>query len=277
MTRRLTIGGDGRYALNGDGVTLEVDPQAGGRVTSFRLRGAEALSGPETHPTNWGSTLWTSPQSAWGWPPPPEFDDVPYAARVEGDALVLRGPPCATLGVVLSKRFALDDAGRAVIVEYAAENVGHAPCALALWEVSRVPSGGLTFFPTGDGTHGALPLDVVGRGTWYRHRPETLTESGSKSSGDGTGGFIAHAGRGLLFVKSFDDTGPERQAPGEGEVEIYGNTLYVEVELQGPYVTLAPGVTTRWSVRWTLHPLPAGLDLTPGNDALLTLAASVGR
>ncbi len=276
MSGRIAVGGDGRYTLRGDDLTLEVDPRTGGRVTSFRLRGAEALSGPDVHPTNWGSTLWTSPQSAWGWPPPREFDDVAHSAEIDGDALALRGPTCAAVGVSLGKRFSLDIEGRAVLIEYSAENRGPAARALALWEVSRVPKGGLTFFPTGEGTHGTLPLEVAGGGTWYLHRPETLTADGSKSSGDGTGGFIAHAGGGLLFVKSFDDLGPEEQAPGEGEVEIYGNTRYVEVEVQGPYVTLAPGSSTRWSVRWTLREL-AGRDLTPGDDDLFAFAVSISR
>ncbi len=269
----------GRYVLGSEAITLEIDPASGGRVASFRYGDVEILSTPSTHPTNWGSTLWTSPQSDWGWPPPPEFDDVPYGASLsdDGEAVVLQGPPGVASGIALAKRFALDAASGAVVVEYAATNVGSRVRALALWEVSRVPPRGITFFPTGAGTAGTLPLHRIGRGTWYEHDPSVLTDSGSKSYGDGSGGFIAHAHAGLLFVKTYDDLGPERQAPGEGEVEVYGNNRYVEVELQGAYVALQPGETTRWTVRWHLRPIPAGVAVALGSADLFELAERVAR
>jgi hypothetical protein len=275
--RRLTAGRRGeRLVLTNDEVTLEVDPAAGGRVASFRYRDVEILSGPEVHPTNWGSTLWTSPQSDWGWPPPAEFDDRPYDASLDHGGISLVGPAGAS-GIALSKRLGLDAESSILTVQYTAKNAGDVPRSLALWEVSRVPARGLTFFPSGAGTAGTLPLRRVGPGTWYEHDPSVLTESGSKSYGDGTGGFVAHAHAGLLFVKTFDDLGPERQAPGEGEVEVYGNDRYVEVEAQGPYLALRPGDSTVWSVRWHLRPIPAAVAVAVGSADLFELAERVAR
>jgi hypothetical protein len=273
--RRLTVDRRGeRYVLSNEEVTLEVDPAAGGRVASFRLGDVEILAGPEIHPTNWGSTLWTSPQSDWGWPPPAEFDDLPYAASLDDDGLSLVGPTNA-FGIALSKTLRLDAESGVLTVRYAATNSGDVPRSLALWEVSRVPPRGLTFFPSGAGTAGTLPLRRVGPGTWYEHDPSVLTDSGSKSYGDGTGGFIAHAHAGILFVKTFDDLGPELQAPGEGEVEVYGNNRYVEVEVQGPYLALRPGESTVFSVRWLLRPIPTGVTLALGSADLLEFAERV--
>jgi hypothetical protein len=267
----------GKRVLEFDGVTFEVDPRVGGRVTSFRLGASEVLSGPDVDPNNWGSTLWTSPQSDWGWPPPAEFDDVEYDVEDAGDpaTLVLSGPPTDLLGVSLVKRFSADPGRRSVLVEHGIRNVSGRPKTFAAWEVSRVPARGLTFFPTGASAGGSLAVQRIGSATWYMHDPSVLSSEGAKSFADGTGGFIAHVVGRVLFVKSFADLPPEAQAPGEGEVEIYGNDRYVEVEVQGPYAEIQPGATARWLVRWTLRELPPSVPVTPGNTELLAFAARV--
>jgi hypothetical protein len=45
-----------------------IEPECAGRVASLTYGGRELLSGPDVHPSNWGSTYWTSPQADWGWP-----------------------------------------------------------------------------------------------------------------------------------------------------------------------------------------------------------------
>jgi hypothetical protein len=240
--------------VSGD-IVFEVDPAAGGRVTSFRLAGREALLAPDVDENNYGSTLWTSPQSDWGWPPPPEFDQVAYAATRAEETITLVGPSVTTLRVRLEKRFSLDRPRGAIEIEYSLHNPSETARTYAPWEVSRVPLGGLTFFPTGERSLGPLPVVQRGGMTWYAHAPQSLDDTGQKHSADGREGYIAHAGGGLLFVKTFLDLPPERQAPGEGEVEVYGNNRYVEVEAQGPYAPIAPGGLARWRVRWYLRAL----------------------
>jgi hypothetical protein len=63
------------------------------------------------------------------------------------------------------------------------------------------------------------------------------------------------------FGKIFDIKAQEA-APGEAEIE-------VEVEQQGPYSTLAPGERLTWKVQWRLYEVPAGLDISPGGEALM--------
>ncbi len=256
------------YALEFDDISFEVAPHAGGRVTSFRLGEVEMLAGRDVDPSNYGSTLWTSPQSDWGWPPPAEFDRCAYSVVTEGDAMKLTGPPIAALGVCLEKRFAIDRAKSAIAIEYTLRNISAVQKVYSAWEVTRVHSGGLTFFPTGDRQTGPLPVERRGGTTWYAHAPETLDETGQKHAADGTRGYVAHAARGLLYVKSFADLTPEMQAPGEGEVEVYANRRYVEVEAQGPYAPIAPGAAARWAVTWYLRKLDGRAAAANGSSAL---------
>ncbi|HSY24511.1 MAG TPA: hypothetical protein VK841_20430 [Polyangiaceae bacterium] len=264
----------GRHALECGDLTLEVDPAAGGRVTSFRCGDLEALSGPDVDANNYGSTLWTSPQSDWGWPPPIEFDGRPYAIERSDDAIALAGPVIGSLGVAFEKRFAVDRARGAFAITYAIRNATAVARRVAPWEVSRVPARGLTFFPTGAAHVGPLPVAQHGGMTWYAHAPETLDDTGQKHSADGRDGYLAHAGNGLLLVKTFADLPPEMQAPGEGEVEVYGNNRYVEVEAQGPYASIEPGAVLEWTLRWYLVPLAAS-EARIGNPRLLESVHSI--
>src|SRR5262245_53569577 len=99
---------DGRYLLELADVGLEVDPAVGGRITALRLGGRNLLTGPDVDPGNYGSTFWTSPQSAWSWPPVAEIDSAPYAAAPDGPMLVMRGPASPLLGVAIEKRVSAD-------------------------------------------------------------------------------------------------------------------------------------------------------------------------
>jgi hypothetical protein len=264
-----------RHALEFDDMGFEVDPGAGGRVTSFRLGGVDILAGPEVDPNQYGSTLWTSPQSDCGWPPPEEFDRCAYSVVAEGDAMTLTGPPIAALGVCLEKRFAIDRAKGAIAIEYTLRNIGAVQRVYSAWEVTRVHAGGLTFFPTGDRQTGPLAVERRNGMTWYAHTPETLDETGQKHSADGTQGYVAHVARGLLYVKSFVDLTPEMQAPGEGEVEVYANRRYVEVEAQGPYAPIAPGAAARWAVTWYLRKLDDLAYAAIGSSALQGQVADI--
>jgi hypothetical protein len=266
-----------KHALAFDEVYFEVDPQVGGRVTSFRLGDLDVLAGPDVDEHNYGSTFWTSPQSDWGWPPPEEVDRHPYDVSAGQDSLTLVSPPQDALGIRVTKRFSADRHRRAVILEYAIHNLSATPKTYAPWEVSRVRSRGLTFFPTGAWFAGPLQVERCEAATWFDHDPASLTDAGQKSAADGKGGFVAHAARGLLFLKSFDDVPPELQAPGEGEIEIYANNRYVEIEVQGPYARIDAGASASWRIAWYLRRLPAGIDATSRSAALLEFTESVVR
>jgi hypothetical protein len=266
------------FVLTMDDVRLEVDAARGGRVTALRLGERNLLSGAEVDAINYGSTLWTSPQSAWGWPPVFEIDVAPYAGELDGEAIVLRGPPSTLLGVSVEKRVEADRARRAFVLSY--RLVSHAPglVRLAPWEVTRVQPNGLTFFASGVGTYAPsdLPAREVDGVTWVHHDAAVIAGH-QKLYADAGEGWIAHADGDALLVKTFDLVPRAAHAPGEAQIEIYASSLhrYVEVEQQGACEALAPGGALDWRVEWRVRRLPAALPREVGSAALVRFARAV--
>ncbi|HEX6766720.1 MAG TPA: hypothetical protein VF103_14600, partial [Polyangiaceae bacterium] len=83
---------------------VEVDASNGGRITVLSLGSVNVLATRDESPLAYGTSFWPSPQSDWGWPPPLEIDKQPWAARIEGDALVLTSGTNAALGLAASER-----------------------------------------------------------------------------------------------------------------------------------------------------------------------------
>jgi len=267
--------GDTRFA---------VDASLGGRIVTFSLAGRNILSGPAVDPANFGSTFWPSPQSDWNWPPPPEIDSAPYAARLAGPVLSLTGSPSAAVGLAVDKTFSADGQTGVVTVAYTLRNCGGRARAVAPWEITRVAAGGLTFFPMGDGEprkgfQDLLKMAIANGVAWFPYDGAAITAD-QKVLADGREGWLAHVDGDLLLVKSFADSLPSQAAPGEGEIEIYANAAhtYVEVENQGVLLRLAPGAETTWTVRWILRKLdPASTPVRLGSAALVDLARRLGK
>ncbi|HKO92246.1 MAG TPA: hypothetical protein VJU61_13875, partial [Polyangiaceae bacterium] len=93
----------------------------------------------------------------------------------------------------------------------------------------------------------------------------------SKLFQDGAEGWLAYVYRDLVFIKVFEDLSVEDAAPGEAEIEVFvsGSFDYVEIEQQGPYTLLPVGSSASWRVAWLLRRLPASIDVTLGNPALV--------
>jgi hypothetical protein len=275
---------DGKYVLELGDLSFEVDPQVGGRITRFALAGRDALATAAVHAENWGSTFWPSPQSGWGWPPPAEIDSAPYQASIDGDAIVLEGAISSALGLRVTKRFRADADQLAIAIEFVLHNDSATSASWAPWQISRVPAGGLTFFPTGmkTGARTELAVQQLSGITWYAHDFTAISAAdGQKYVADGAEGWLAHATDGLLFLKRFADVPPAQQHASEGEVELYANKAdaaaraYVEVECQGPLTEIQPGSTLSWTVTWYLRALPAGVTAAAGSEALAAFARSL--
>ena len=154
---------------------------------------------------------------------------------------------------------------------------------LAPWEVSRVSTDGLTFFPTGDGEYdcGAVPLRTQAAAgmTWFDYDAAEIG-SDSKFFADGKRGLLFHVTRDrTVFVKRFADAPAADRAPNQGEIEIYANAAhtYVELENQGPYRVVGPGESMRYRVAWLLRRLPDGVETKVGNLALIEFVESIVR
>ena len=263
---------DGRHVLAWDDVSFEVDARTGGRVTALRVGGRNLLTGPEIDAANFGSTFWTSPQSAWGWPPVPEVDHAAYRASIEDSAIVMRSAPSVSLGVEIEKRFSADRERGAVLFEYRIHNLGGAPIQTAPWQITRVGPGGLTFYPSGEGVFPPSNLgvqDALGA-TWYDYDRASITEH-QKHFADGREGWLAHVDGDALLVKTFPAVPRESHAPGEAQIEIYASPAhtYIEVEAQGAYGIVHPGAALTWEVVWLARRLPPKLSVSVGSAALL--------
>jgi hypothetical protein len=273
------------YTFTFGDTVFAVDAAKAGRIVTFSLAGKNILTAAKnSQDNNWGSTFWPSPQSDWNWPPPSELDPGPYVALVSGATLSMSSPTADGLGLSVTKKFSVDISAGAVTVEYGFVNRGTQARSVAPWEISRVASGGLTFFPMGDGapTKGMqdlLELHISAGVAWFAC-DTTPVKSDQKVFADGHEGWIAHVDGNLLLVKAFTDTPPSQAAPGEAEIELYTDAghSYVEVENQGAYARLAPGATATWTVRWFLRCLDPSVSVQPGSAALLsTVRALVKR
>ncbi|MDP9035935.1 MAG: DUF4380 domain-containing protein [Myxococcota bacterium] len=269
----------GAYIFAAGDLSFAVDPQHGGRVVAFTLAGENVLTGPDANATNYGSTFWTSPQSDWGWPPPPEIDNLPYMASIDSGTLVLSGSDSRALGVRVTKAFSLDGVSGAVSLDYTIQNSGAVSRSLAPWEITRVHPGGIVFFPSGARAYSAdsgpaLPTVQAAGTTWFEQLDaDAATPSGNtKYFADGTRGWLARASAGTLFVKKFPEVPADAHAPGESAIELYvsGDRAYIELENQGAYAPLAPGASIHWTVHWYLVKVPAGLDASVGTAELVS-------
>lgn len=277
----LPIERKGHYVLEFDNILLEVVPE-GGKVVTFSIDGHNMLV--RTHPLNFGSTVWPSPQSDWEWPPLKAIDSEPYSVRVEGSTIILTSKATsAAPRISLTKKFTPDLVKRAISIEYTLKNEDAAPHGYAIWEVTRVAPGGLTYFPINGTTTGKAgstlePTLVKGGYAWI---DMTTNPAGTnKLHGDGASGFIAHTDGVRLFVKSWADVAAAAHAPDHGEVEFYDGDSYVELENQGPYVSIPAGQSITHKVRWSLAKLPAGARRVAEDAKLIEAAralASAGR
>lgn len=254
--------------LTSHNLTFEVDPEVGGRIVSFKVDGSELLVGKNVNADNYGSTFWTSPQSAWGWPPSKQIDKAPYAVKNEGGSLVLTSSLDSIQNVVITKTFKPDLSDTSIVITYSISNQSGKTQKIAPWEITRVAPKGLTLYPAGSGKKEGLlvPLTEVKNGvTYFNHVPEKVPQGVPKLLADGAEGWLAQVSGDLLFIKSFSDVPAGKAAPGEGEIEIYANPdgSYIEIEQQGEYKDLPNGETMIWEVKWYLKKLSEDLKNDP--------------
>jgi len=268
-------------------VSARVDLRLGARLTRFRLGDKDALldasivAGTD-NANNFGATFWPSPQSAWGWPPPPALDLLPYRAEAEGSESGWASGTVTLLdGSRLSVRkvFRALEAQGAFEISYTIRNEGDRLVEVAPWQITRVRAGGTTFFRLGPGGIDRDDLATEQRGDfiWYQYNPDVVTREGQKTLADATG-WVAHLSGDLLLVQKYPDVAPGAAAPGEAEMELYANPgrTYVEIEPQGRLCSLPPGARSEpWTVRWFLRCIPGGIDRSSGSDALVELVQSI--
>lgn len=274
------------YSFSFKGIYFEVDKSFGARISSFKINGSEILfvTRKDANDILWGSTLWPAPQSVWNWPPSATLDKNAYTAVLKGNSVVMTSGTDTNSQLVFRKTFSASEADTSVSIRYVIINKNTGNYNVAAWEVARVPTGGLSFFPSGDNTvTGTLASKVTeSKGVrWYQHAASH--PNSTKFFSDGSEGWFAHVNKnGVLFLKTFEDVPLNVQAPNEAEIELYLNsaTSYIELENQGRYISIPANDSLVYDLKWYLRELPGQIDPAIGDDALLAyvrnLAGSTG-
>jgi hypothetical protein len=271
---------DGKYTFRIKDLYFEVDPNVGGRISSFKLEDKELLyTDSSKGNNNWGSTFWPAPQSVWGWPPPDTLDKLPYKSlHVANSLMVTSMPTHNKTNCIFEKIFMLDEIEKSVTVTYSIKNIGQHEIKFGPWQITRVPSGGLTFFPTGKTPSKGmlLPLLKVQNDiSWFDYDSAFVSkdlDAVPKLFSDGSDGWLAHVTNdGYLLLFKFTDTPTTMKSPGEDEIEFYTNPnmTYTELEPLGPCTKIAPKTTFRWKVKWYARKLPKNVEVKVGSKSLV--------
>ncbi len=276
---------NGKYSFAFKGLYFEVDPAVGGRISSFKLNGKEVLYTNKENGNNWGATFWPAPQSVWGWPPSDTLDSKPYTSKIVGNKLIVSSLPTkGKTNCAFEKTFETNEKDNSVSVTYKIKNTSKDTIALGSWQIARVPSGGLVYFPTGTtpATGDLLPLLSNKNGvSWFDYDSSFIAkdpEAIPKLFSDGSQGWLAFASNDAhLLLFKFTDTPADKKAPGEDEIELYTHheNTYTELEPFGPFTKIAPNSASTWTVKWYVSKLPKTVVVKPGSKSLLEFTKNI--
>ncbi len=252
------------YTIKNGKSEMKISANNGAKIVSYKYGGVELI---KTKGVMYGSTLWTAPQSDWGWPPPKTLDAGKYRLADQTDkALLFSGDFDVRLGIRLDKEFRVSEKNDGIIVKYTAYNLKDIPLKYALWEVTRgCPLG--TVIMEGsvskNNSSDLLPEGVFGDVMVVNHTGIHHI----KLFADSEENWICYLSNGLLFIKKIiSGRSKSLDAPGESVSEVYSAAGYIELELQGDYVEIAPDKSLSLEVLWlTLDPADIGIDLKKFN------------
>lgn len=273
---------NGKYTLSFGNYYFEVDPAPGGRVSSFKLDGKEILNLVPGDWSEWGSVVFPSPQSTLGWPLPEAFEKQTSAGKIDSSKIVMTTPVDSKTQFSFVKKYSGSTKDNSITIEYYLNNTTTSPKQAGIWEVTRVKSGGLVFFPKGTGlaSGGLAPLLKENNGIYWMDYDSTKVKNTSnpKAFSDGTEGWIAHVSNsGLVLIKQFIDAPSSSKAPNENEIEIFANNnnVYWTLENQSSYTSIPAKGSKYWKMKWYLRQLPSNIKPTAGNPELVSFVKSI--
>jgi hypothetical protein len=303
------VHGDG-YRIAAGPVEVVIAPSRGARVRSLKYSGTELLYQADStgNPGSMGSTFWVSPQAHWTancrsgnnngcWPPPTAFDGSGAASLYTGGliaadtAVSYTGSAHAYTGARLRKTVWGNTRDSSVTFRYHIVNTLATKIAFAPWEVTRMTTGGLTFWAKsnedtiqGNGTSGAALIamikDTLGV-KWHKYDSAVSLSGGTPKFWDGTSeGWFAHVDKSrLLYIKKFVDIPASKKAPdNENQIEYYTNNntrSLIEMELQGAFDSIPAGDSLQWDVSWFVRRLPDNIAVTHSAELLAFTRATV--
>lgn len=246
--------------LKNGNLTVSIDPQTGGRITSFRLGTDEMLIQNQNGLTNYGSTFWTAPQSDWNWPPFPALHQEAYTiVKQNKNYLEMESSPNAPCGFQVKKifRFGKNDN---LEITYELKNISKDIKKAGPWEITVVPAGGLTLFPNGSKNNlktSTLSFNQNEKYQFFFYDDQVL-QNQQKLFAFPKEGWLGHLNpNNLLFIKKIDIFSSEEVSPTHGLVEVYisKKSKYMELENHGKYQQLKPNESLKYRVNWYLKKL----------------------
>jgi hypothetical protein len=265
-------------------------------------------------PGSMGSTFWTSPQAHWTaacrtgngsagngtgnngcWQPPSAYDgpSVTFTGGLLADSSVTYTGASADsyTRARLRKTFWGNPADSSITIRYHMVNTGPTKAAYAGWEVTRFTTGGLTFYAksdediaAGNGASGTTLINMIKDtlgAKWHKYDSTANLSSGTPKFWDGTSeGWYARVDKSrLLYIKKFTDMPASKRAHAtENQIEYYTNNntrTIVEMELQGPYDSVAAGDSLVWDVKWYVRELPDSIPVTINSGLLAFVRQTV--
>ena len=259
----------------GDAVAAQPDPRVDAEAGDIGYLGHQVWLGPQSH---WWVHQQANParrDAQAPWPPDPWLS---YAAtEVVGqaaDRIELRGPPSPVSGVRMTYDYALP-AGKPGTLETRASmrNIRTTPVSWDLWFNSRVPAYTRVYVPVASDADVRLRHDVdagfdrlsgTTEGGFFTLDLEAPATGKQGRRGkvfiQPRAGWMAGFRAGQAFVIRFELQPRERIHPEHGQVELYFNWLpndqagsLLEMEVHGPYVTLAPDAEASAKETWIVR------------------------
>lgn len=241
------------YDLTVGKASMRIDAANGARITSLRYDTIEVLS-QNPRPNMYGSTFWTSPQKEWNWPPVREHDIMRYEVKKKGGKIIMTSQLSEKIPLRIVKQFAVDKKAGCFVVTYSIINESREDRQVAPWEITRVPAEGIISFDAPmESIQPAGLMNFVDR-DGVKCFEIDQAERQRKINADGKG-WLTYRNKGLVLTKRFSDLDATQPAPDEAEIQVYVHQgkVYVELEEQGAYTTLAPGAKLDWTVCWYLE------------------------
>jgi hypothetical protein len=274
------------YRLRNDSVELVVTSDVGPRIIRFGFLGDNELvefpaqlgrTGGADFRLYGGHRLWHAPERVDRTYYP---DNGPVAVAESERGLQLVQPPEPTTGIQKEMEIALAPSEAYARVLHRLRNRSLWTVELGVWALTAMAPGGTAVIPLPP--RGRHPEDLPPRSTltlwaytdlsdprwrWGRQylllRSDPGLTSPQKLGASVSDGWVAHARRGHLFVKTFAHI-PAATYPDFGSsVEVFTDAAMLELETLGPLTRLEPGGTAEHLECWHLwRDVP-----TPQNDA----------
>jgi hypothetical protein len=277
-----------------DHLWVEALATAGPRIVRLGRAGSNENILAETPDDGWdtpfgryelfgGHRLWYAPED-------PERGAVPdvdgLVLEVGSESLRLTGRVEAPTGLVRTIALEVVSGGNALSVCHELCNTGDSPMELAPWSITQLPLGGTVILPQpairiGHDVRPNRNLVLWPYTSWADERLglrdgavviDAVSGADLKVGYFNDAGWVAYVRGDTAFVRRFEPAIGKSHPDLGCNVETYSGPRYLELEVLGPLVTLAPGDSTLLVERWELAPAPVGglSDLTAASATLGT-------